>query len=145
MEKIFYFSAFLLLSSCISNKGNNEKCVCLNSSDSISVFQCCLNSGELQALYTSYGDTTLTVLGNGYIRTNYPLIWKGTNVAYISPQKLRECLNDKFIVQFTKFNIINEDSAEVSLWLQRQGSGADFFLKKEHEIWSLKKAETYLY
>jgi len=117
----------------------------MNGIDSTKVLQSCLNSKELKFLYVSYADTTLSVLGNGYVKPNDSLTWNGKKVVYMPPQKLHDCLTDKFIIQFTKFEIMNKDSVEVSLWLQRQGSGANFFLHKKNNEWVLLKTETYLY
>jgi hypothetical protein len=130
--------------SCKINQRGSVDCICLNTADSIEIFQKSLNSQELNSLFDIFGDTVLTVLGNGYIRTKYDLLWKGKSVEIISPQILRDCLNENFIIQFTRFDIINKDSVELSLWLQKQGSGANFYLTKERDNWKLKKVETYL-
>lgn len=140
----FSLLILIILASCQSKTATIDNCICLNKSDSIKIFQTCLNAPELEKLYKAYGDTTITILGNGYIRTNYDLKWKGNFVSYVSPQMLKNCLHDQFIIQFTKFEIVNSDNVTVTIWLQKQGSGTHFVLQRIKDQWILKNTEIYL-
>lgn len=148
MNRIFLIASLIFMFiGCKNLKSNNSEVFLnqLNKSDSVAIFQACLDSKDLSALYQLQGDTILTIYGNGYIRTNYPLHWKNKEVEYVSPVFYRGCLKDEFIIQFIKFEIVSNDSVNVSLCLNQQGSVSNFYLRKKDNQWTLMNYETEMY
>lgn len=137
---------WILVSLSITNCSLNSYVAIdkLTKADTTTIIQECLNSNDLKTLFKTYQDSTLKVFMNGYIAQEYSATWEGKPVIYISPYRNKYCFNDGFILQVTRLKV-ESAKAQISFWLQRQGSGADFEFSKIKDRWVIDTANTFLY